>query len=215
MKTIKHIFSFLVIMLVASKGYTQISGGAQLGYLGLLGDYGSYSSAGLGIKGEFARDEKTVITGEFNYFFGSSDKFEATANALSSSTSPSSITVSQENKISFMHFCVGGKRYFAGDYEDDFGIYGILQVGLMFVPVSTTVADYDRNSYAGPESQSETLTNFTIGGGVGAEKKLSFGYIFADFKLNVPANNVNGQQVSISIPLSYTLNAGVRIPITQ
>jgi hypothetical protein len=78
--------------------------------------------------------------------------------------------------------------------------------------VSTTYEDYDANLYNVYKSSSETVMQWTINFGIGAEKNLDFGYIFGDFMLNLPANNVNGIDVAIDIPTSISLNVGVRIP---
>ncbi len=181
----------LFIAFSTSKAHSQISIGAQTSYLSFAGD-DKISNFGLGIKGEYSYTEKAIITGGFNYFFPS--------------------TTTDNDKVSVMQLFFEGKYYFVGDNEDTFGVYGILGAGILFAKVKyddTTEEDY---YYSGDNSE-EVLSNFTINGGIGAEKEFNFGYIFLDLKANIPANEVNDQQVSIELPFSFSVSTGIRIPL--
>lgn len=214
MKSLKLIVSVLFITLLSSQAYSQLSLGGQVSYLNLFGGTG-IKSFGIGIKGDYALDDRTVLTGGFNYYLPSKFSNEVYGNAYSSETSPSQIIIESENKISFMHIYFGAKRYFVGDYEDDFGFYGLAEVGILLAPTSTTLEDFNENKYYSTvdADQRETLSNFTINFGVGVEKDIDFGYLFADLKLNLPANQANGQAVAVDIPFSASINLGVRIPL--
>jgi len=209
----KQISIILLVLLLSSEAYSQISIGGQVSYLNLLGG-SSLKNFGIGLKGDYAINDKTLVTGGASYFLGSTYSTTTYGNAYSSTTVPSRITLNVDYKVSFIQLFIGGKRYFVGDCEDDFGFYGLGELGLVLAPISTTISDYDSDLYdAGvTEGSSETLLNFTIGFGLGIEKEFGFGYVFADLKLNLPANKVNESTVEIQIPAFMTINAGVRIP---
>ncbi|MGB0176330.1 MAG: hypothetical protein ACPF9D_04135 [Owenweeksia sp.] len=213
MKSIKRIAAILFISLLSSQAYSQISIGGQVSYLNLFGGSG-LKNFGLGVKGDYALNDETVLSGGVNYYLPStySDFTYGTAN--SSQTSPTQIEIDVEYKVSFIHLYFGGRRYFVGDYEDDFGFYGLAEVGLLMAPVTTTLGEYDESRYntSIEDGAKETLINFTLNLGVGVEKELDFGYIFGDLKLNLPANQANGQYVPVEIPTSLSVNAGVRVP---
>jgi hypothetical protein len=214
MKSIKQIIAILFISFISSQAYSQFSLGGQVSFLNLFGGTG-LKNFGLGVKGEYAQSEKTILYGGINYFLASKYSDMTYANALSSLTSPSQIEVDVEYKVSFFHIYVGAKRYFIGDYEEDFCFYGFAEAGLLMAPVLTTLSGYDKSLYSATavDGSKETLTNFTLGFGPGIEKKFDFGYIFSDIKLTLPANQANGETVEVQIPASFGINVGVRIPL--
>lgn len=213
MNSLKLIATALFITILSSQAYSQLSLGGQVSYLNLFGGTG-LKSFGVGVKGDYAIDDKTVLSGGLNFYLPSTLTEGAYANAFSNQTSPSQIVIDTENKISFIHLYFGGKRYFVGDYEDDFGFYGLAEIGILLAPTTTTLEEFDESKYYSTvEEGRETLSNFTINFGAGVEKEIDFGYIFLDLKLNLPANQANGQAVAVEIPFSASINAGVRIPL--
>lgn len=214
MKSIKQIITIVFLSLLSSQAYSQISVGGQASYLNLFGDIG-LKNFGFGIKGEYAIKDKIVISGGVNYYLASKYSEITFANAIDGQTSPSQIEVDVEQKVSFIQLYFGGKRYFVGDYEADFGLYGLAEAGYLVVPITTSLGNFDNTLYSTFEEDGakQTLTNFTLNFGFGLEKNLEFGYLFADLKLNLPANQVNGQTVAIEIPTSASINVGVRIPL--
>lgn len=136
MKSIKQILFVAIITLLSSQAIAQFSAGGQVSYLNLFGGTG-IKSLGFGLKGEYGYSDNTVITGGVNYFLGSKFSETTYGNAASNQTSPSQIEVDLEYKITFIHLYVGAKRYFVGEYEDDFGLYGIGEAGYMVAPIGT------------------------------------------------------------------------------
>ena len=213
MKSVKQIIAILFISFLSSQAYSQISVGGQVSYLNVFGGTG-LKSFGFGVKGDYALDDETVLSLGGNYYLPSTYSEFTYATAYSNFTTPSQVEVDVEYKVSFIHVYFGGRRYFVGDYEDDFGIYGLAEVGLLMAPVTTTLGEYDESQYytTVQDGAKETLVNFTLNIGAGVEKELDFGYIFGDLKLNLPANQANGEYVPVEIPTSVSVNAGVRFP---
>lgn len=216
MKTIKILIVIIITGFITQNSYSQLSIGGQLSYLKLFGGTG-LNGKGIGLKGDFAMNEKTIITGGFNYYKGNTYSGDVYGNALSSDISPNQILIPVEYKLSFMHIYGGVKRYFAGDCEEDFGFYGIVEAGLLMAPMVTKVGSYDSKNYytSVTDGEKETFSNLTINPGIGIEQNVGFGYLYADLKLNLPANNANGVEVEIQIPTSVSVNLGVRIPLSK
>lgn len=206
----KKIALVLVMALSLGTSFSQISIGGQFSYLTAFG-FGS--APGFGAKFDYGHSDKLVITGGINYYTPITLEESSYANAFSSITSPSSINVSTEEKATFIEFKAGVRYYFGGDYESDFGFYGLAGAGIWVIPWSSTVTeDYNQLLYYGPEDQSETLTGLTINLGLGIEKGFDFGYIFAEAGLNLKAKSVNGTTIDQSIPNFAALNLGFRYP---
>jgi hypothetical protein len=211
MKLHKQIILLTVVILTSFQSYSQISAAGQLGVLrSSLG-----LSFGIGARVDYAKNDRTVFQGGFNFYLPTKFDGQTDGVALDNATVPEYISVPLEHKASFMHVTIGARRYFVGDYEDDFGFYGFAEVGLLYVPVRTTVGEYDATKYSVSSEVSENinLLGYTIGFGIGLEKELDFGYLFSDLKINLPANEANGVAISVVIPTTFALSAGVRIPI--
>ena len=214
MKKVLNASALLLAVLFSASAQSQFSIGGQASFQKLFGGTG-LNNFGLGIKGEYAFGDKTTMFGGFNYYFASKYDESRYAYAYSSLTTPQQIEFATEVKINFMHIGIGAKRYFVGDYEDSFGFYGLLEAGYLIAPVKENfVETFDQTEYYTTieDGEKEMLSNFTIGGGIGAEFDLDFGYLFIDAMLRLPANQVNGSFVSIQIPAGAVFNAGVRVP---
>lgn len=202
------------MLFFSAEADAQFSMDGMVSFQNMFGGSG-LKNFGLGIKAEYALGDKTVITGGFKYYLPSNFEDYTYGYAYSSQTNPSQIEIETKTGVSFLHLTFGGKRYFVGDYEDNFGLYGIGEAGMLFAPVKTTITgNFDPELYytTFEDGEKETLSNFTIGFGLGFDIDLDFGYLFTDLKLNLPANQVNGQTVSISIPPAVAIDAGIRIP---
>lgn len=187
---------------------SQISIGGKVNFMKFFGGLGG--SSGVGFRGEYGLDEQKVIVVGFDYYFGS--VFD---NAIIGEpfTGNNTIEIPVEERLKFIHIQTGSKYYLLGDYEDDMNVYATVLAGLMLAPYSTTIGDYDKTKYyTFYEEEKETFVNFTIGAGIGAEKKMGLGYVFADLNLILPANQAGRVSVSITIPASITFDAGARIP---
>jgi len=212
----KKLYSTLILIILIGTTLqvnAQISAGGQLSYMQLLGGTG-ISSIGFGLSGGYAYSDDIYAYGGFNYYLGKSYDYTAYGYAMSSTTEPDQISIASSYKLSMIHIYGGARKYFVGDTEGDFGVYGLVEAGYLMVPIKSEVGTYNSSLYYTTEEDvsSEILGNFTIDLGIGAEKDLGFGYLYGDLKLNLPANKANGQYVAIEVPASVSINAGVRVP---
>lgn len=214
MKGFKVFSLALFVGLIPVSTYSQLSIGGQATYLHLFGGTG-IKTIGLGPKVDYTMDYTNVFMGSLSVYMPSKLTGTVYGNAFSSATDPSQIEIDATWSLKFFHLAAGVRRYFVGDYEEDFGFYGLLELGAMLIPAKTTVAPYDTSLYWVMEEDlsNQTFFNFLLTGGVGTEVNLDFAYLFGDLKLNIPANKVGGATVAVQIPASFTLSAGLRVPL--
>lgn len=212
MKLLKQVTTVLFIMFISSQAYSQISLGGQLSYQKMSG----MANFGLGVKGDYAVSDKNMASFGFTYYLPKTlASYNTSAVALDPfTTSTLSQDVSITEKISFINIFVEGKRYFVGETDGDFNVYGLFGIGYTRAAVSVDVGSYDENLYSLDYAyENYSISQLTLNFGIGAEKNLEFGYLFFDFKLDLPANKQNGQTVEIKLPASLKLNLGIRIPL--
>ncbi len=214
MKTMFRIFSLAVFALIASQSFSQFMITGQGSYLKLLGG-SDIKNFGFGGKLEYGINEKTVPYLGVNYYLPYKYSGMVEGSAFSSATSPQHIEVEAEHSISFTQITLGAKRYLGGSTESTVGFYILAELGYLLAPYKVTIVDdYDENMYeVFSNTGKETLQNFIIDFGLGLDGNLSFGTIFIETKLCLPANKVNDQYVSIDIPASWCTNAGVRFTL--
>jgi hypothetical protein len=210
---LKQTITFLFALFFLTQGISQFSIGGQASYLSLTGS-SDLSNIGIGLRAEKVFDEKTVIQGGANYFLSSTFSDNAVATAFSSSTEPSQIDLDLQYELSFIYIYVGGKRYLVGGNDQSFSLYVDAEAGLLMAPSTTILGQYDESLYQTfiKDGDKETLANWTIGGGVGIEKAVGFGYLYTSAKIILPATESNGVTISYEIPTSYMITAGLRIP---
>lgn len=211
MNFLKKSLIIITMLIGANAAMAQLSLGGGFSYANFFGDFSELSQPGLNIRGDYAKDDRTVFTGGIGYYFGNTEETEFFLVPLSSTNS--GINVKGETSFNFLHFYIGAKRYFVGDYEGDFNLYGELDLGLLMSPYKDEITDdYNSSLYQDPALTDETFSNFMLGIGLGAELNLDFGYAFAEAKLNLPTNQENGETVAVEIPGNMMLNLGVRFP---
>ncbi len=214
--------SFLLILFLNSyETMAQLSISPYASYTRLSANF-----FGVGGKGEFILSlgkkghgggkgrggAKTVSYGNVMIAFGSQSGSDY-AYAFSSTTTPQEVDITSKSKMTIFHIIFGEKRYFGGDYKDG-GFYGFLEVGLMIIPVKTTYGSFDQSKYYTTGGGSDSFSNFIIGGGLGYEAKINKTQkFFGEAKINLPANQVNGQAVDVEIGVSIGLNVGMRFQL--
>ena len=205
----KKLFSYDDLMNRRSRNEFNLGAGL---FYHIYGGGSGFKSLGLSLVGEYGT-EQLAYRGSFNYGFPKTYSYEVTGSALSSATVPQYVTTTGKDKIGIMSFAFDGKKIFGGNDYSDGGFYGFIGVGLSIATVSSKLDNasgaYQYNYTEGKESFSQ----FLLRGGVGYDVRLDFGAIFAEAILNLPANQVNGVGVSIEIPASFGIQAGLRIPL--
>lgn len=170
--------------------------------------------------GEYAKDDIGTFTGGVEFYLPATEEYTTSANALSNQTSPSTASVNVSDKLTLIQLSIGYKRYFVGEFDDDFNVYGTIKAGMALAPYTFTVDEtsYDKTAYglnvtnydASIPGSKETLGNFTIGGGFGAEKELSRDlYFTAEVGVVIPATSANSRTGAGA----YDLPAAARIAL--
>lgn len=196
-----------------------LSFGANLGYI----SYGSAIGSNLGItfKGNYNLDEKSSINLGYTFMLPAKTSIAATANASSSTTNPRSVQVNVDQSVGFHNLYIDLHRYFVGENEDDFGIYGLAGVGLTIANVSYVVGSYDKSLYSFGFSDSYTdksynglILNFGLGANYNISDQLA---LTAEFKLGLPVTETNSgagttstTEIENPIPFNYQMGVGIR-----
>jgi hypothetical protein len=179
--------------------------------LGLLKSFGNGINIGIGARAFYAKTEENVFMVGLKYWLpGAAVEYTEYANAFSSSTTPQQIEIQSKYKYNVIEINAAYSRYFKGDFEDDFNFYGFIGAGGMLYNLKVTQGSYDQNLYYTSTAEGNKFFGFILKGGLGIEKDLGFAHLITEAVLNVPANQVNGMAVDISIPVSVGLNAGLR-----
>ncbi len=216
MRVVKLFLAAALLLSVSQKASAQIRLGGYAGFLHLFGGTG-INTMGLGITGEYGSSDRVSYHGGIGYYFPATITDYTYGYAMSNQTSPSQIEIPIEQKISFINAFVGAKYYLVGEFEDDFGLYGLGEAGLIVAPAKTTVGTYDESLYytTTDNNESTTLSNFTVNIGLGTEFNIGVGFLFADLKFNIPAVQYNSRTGAsgLEIPGSLGMNAGFKIPL--
>lgn len=220
MKKLVKLAAVAAMCIVSASASAQLSVSGGLGYLKFVSGQGS--TFGVNLAGSYAASEKIVGYGSLGYYFPKKTETSAyaTSNNYSfSSSSASSIEVPLTQSSSFIGINAGVNYYLFTEVNDDFGFYAIGEIGLLLAPTSNEYGTYDTANYTLQEAESETATGFMMGIGLGTEFKVGPGFVFANAKVKIPANNVavNGQTtaVAVEIPGHFALEAGYRIPLGE
>lgn len=230
MKNQKHmLFSIVIILFFTMPAYSQIGatrgfGGSgqnefglkpNISYLNVFGS-GDISTIGFGLEGTAAKsnEDNAYISLGFHYYTPHTYTEEASAFALSSTTSPDEIPIEVEYQNSFYHLRGNYHIFFVGDRKADYGVAGMAGIGIMVQPYSSTIlTDFDKDEYSSSyKSEDDNLMNFTINVGVSGEKKIGNLYLFTDIMYTMPATRENDTTAEIELNSSFAMNGGIRIP---
>lgn len=187
-----------------------MGGGLSFTHYGAAG----INSLGLNIRGEYNLTEKNSVVIGFTYGFPNKFSTTVSANALDGLNPVQQIDVPATYSFSFHELYVQYDRYFFTTNADDFGFYGLLGGGMILVPNGTvSYGTYDKTQYSLQDAGGSAGTSgFIIRAGLGFSIKLGPVIGYAEGKLDIPANNVNGQSVDVTIPFGMGGAFGVRVP---
>jgi hypothetical protein len=213
------LLTFFFFTVSISKAQWSIGGNAS--YMSLLSEDGSiYSFPGVALK---AGNEKCEYG--IGYGFKNSRTTTVLADTILgySSHGPSEYFLESDidYSIKFYQLFMKVKNYFSGDYDEDYGFYGIVDVSFYYMPFikKMAVADGESRAYhhdifeilieegVVKHTEEAPIISMTGGAGFGFEKKFGSVYLFtsAVAKMSVTGGG------AILFPLEF--NLGTRIPL--
>lgn len=211
---IKKIMICLFISSLSISTFAQLSVGGHFSSINFLAG-SEVKNTGFAISVNYGLDDikdGLVAYGGIGIYSAYKQEGSFVASANSNTTVPSNLNVNYTNELPLTNVFIGLKKYFVGDYDDEnFGIYGIGQLGYMSSKSTLKIDNYDEANYSlNLIEGDDKASNFMISLGAGFEKGFDFGFFFGEAKINLTANEENGQQVLVEIPASTELNVGYR-----
>jgi hypothetical protein len=171
-------------------------------------------SAGYGFGASYSADGRIYYSLSFNYYGTSGITINEYFTSGNSSVDPSQIKLDVDYSFKGYDVSFGLKTYFYGDFQDDFGLYGFVGGGIYYAPVTAKVPSYNEEDYFGTRNgKVGNLFAFTGHAGIGAEKNIGFGSIFAEVKGVMPLTDgdASTDALPISSPLTLNLGIGIRV----
>jgi hypothetical protein len=177
----------------------------------------------INIRGNYVLDENTAIVVGFNYHLPFEVKNENTANAFSSATNPSSISVTRTDKYTMFNISAAYYYTFVNENTDPFSLHAIVGAGLTSATVSGSYSQFDSDLYYvnNPKGASDkSVLGPIIDLGIGSNINFDKINVFIEAKLGIPATSTSANNSSSSsfdnpIPFHASLNVGVRYSIFE
>lgn len=213
MKNVQKLLLVAIVTMIGSNQLlAQISVGPQIGYAYSID---GYKHVNLGLRGDKQVDDRTGTMVSLAYHLP-----HVSTSFLYLSSNTAGVTqakVTTRDRVVGYKLVGNLKRYFAGtEYDNGFGVYGILGIGLSVFRLNKTIEDeYDRDVYRQPAEYENDKFNdyflgFTMNGGIGTELMIGDNSLFLELKLLIPASQVGNQDVDVQIPGFLHLTAGYR-----
>ena len=197
-----------ISLLTGTGAYAQFGIGGQANWMKYGG--GGESFIGLGVNGSYVVADDYPIRLSINFGLPKSTSTQTSAYALSSVTTPSSISVNYEEKISLLNIWLDVQKFFGkGDYEDG-GFYGAVGFGYTSAKVKYSVDSYNETLYSAGTFEDQSVGQLSIRGMLGFDKGLDFANIFGEAGLNLSANSANDQEIQVNLPSFIFVSVGLR-----
>lgn len=152
------------------------------------------------------------ITSSFGYYLPRVESSKTFVYGIDGSVSPFEKEVDLRQSHAFLEFNIGMKRYFGGGYDDQFALYAVNTLGILYHSFSETLSPFDRNKYEAFEEE-ERVRAFgaVFSGGIGGEVATSFGAVFGETQLALLgiSDKAPGSYAGLGVKVS----AGVRVQI--
>lgn len=171
-------------------------------------------SAGYGFGASYSADGRIYYSLSFNSYGTSNTTVNEYFTSGSSSVNPSQLELDVDYSFKGYDVSFAVKGYLYGDIQDDFGLYGFAGGGIYYAPVTAKVPAYNEEDYFGTRNgKVGNLFAFTGHAGIGAEKNIGFGSIFAEVKgvMPFPDGDASTDALPISAPLTLNLGIGIRV----
>ena len=211
---------FIMTVLISN---AQLSIGGNASYMSLLSEDGSiYSSPGIALRAGNDRYEFGL-----GYGFINSRTKNVLADTIpgekSHGLSEYLIEADIDYSIKVYQLFMKVKKYFIGDYEDDYGLYGIVDVSFYYMPFTKKMdapvgesRNYHHDIFGIDIVRGETfhtekdaIASMTGGVGLGYEKSIGKTYLFSSALIKMSATGGG----AILFPLEF--NIGTRIPLSN
>ncbi|SHM76403.1 hypothetical protein SAMN04488057_103247 [Cyclobacterium lianum] len=219
MKTFNVISLSCFLLLLSSPAFSQInlegfSIGAHGSYIMVGGDT-KINNAGGGVKLSYAVEEGMVAYLGYNHYLPSYHDTYIYGYRSNTEISPMHIEIDAVEQISLQQWVLGAKYYLLGDYEARGSLYGLAEMGYMRAPTQTRFSSYDQENYRPRQDDGfkTVYTTYNVNIGMGGEVDLLVGFLFAEAKLNLPANRAGNRTMVSEIPAALSFNAGMRFPL--
>ena len=173
---------------------------------------------GAGLRLEYTSTEWVGAYGGVNFYLSENYQAEVKAYALSGNTDPQEIEIPTDSEVSFTDVFIGGKVYFLNRYEMDdhkpWGLYLLVEGGLLFGSATSNIPVYDEELYWSPvdDEVAGTFVNYVAGLGLGLEYFMGKSNIYFDFKSRATVDEANRQLVRTPVPFGFSYNVGFRYP---
>lgn len=207
----KKIYFSLFLICITASAFSQFSVGAAANYTAYKGDF-QKSTPGAHVRLSYEFNEK--LTANLGFTYGMPIKLASTviiADDFNNTTE-----VASEINFKFKTFSLLSNYRFIGDEETTANFYGQFGAGLVLISYKEDITgSYDKNTYKFPQDQVEKTNEngFTLNLGLGGEYRIGTPVIFAEGGIAFPANQVNNYYVENVIPIHFTVNLGIKIPL--
>ncbi len=208
----KHILTTVYFLIIANTTFSQ-SFLEQLTYGGNLGFTTLTMTPYIGVGGAYRATSKLKVNLELNYAFrGTVDETAVELTPINSFLTPKK-EVNLKTTAGSISLFLDIRRYLGRDREEPYkGFYVSLGIGAAMVPVKSSVTEqYDLTLYQKYEDQKETLFQPYMTGGLGYELLIKNSIICPYLTLAVPANNVNGQTITVDLPAFINIGVTYRM----
>lgn len=123
-------------------------------------------------------------------------------------------------KVFFIQSMIGSRFYFVGEMDPvipgAISLYGLGEAGLLVGVGTNEVAEEGPSGYVPPQTGTVkgSFYNYTVGAGIGAERRFGSPMVFVEAKVNRRIDEANSYLVTTRIPWGFAYNIGLRIPLT-
>jgi len=159
------------------------------------------------------RNNKTFFSVGFNYYAPKSFNSQFTANELITGAPQ---IVDTDNKANLIQYSLGIQRYFIGEYQYDFSVYGSLEINTLMGSYTYNLKSPEDNLDYGSfkDGAKERVFGRGVSAGLGCEKKIGFAYLFGEANYNYTLTTETSRYTQEKLIPSYiNVMAGIRIPI--
>jgi hypothetical protein len=227
----KNLLFFALSMIFAIPVFSQVNLQLFGSYVENLNKNSKGNTYGGGIRIEFGRDDATLSTyAGFAYNSPIVRHETLEARAYSNFTTPETIPVEAVYKIPNYRLEFGSRYYISGSPHNYESVNFFINVGVEVnvAPNKPTYESFDRDLYTlgftegsdvNEDGTDKVAINLMLAPGIGIEKNLGPGNIFAHIAIALPVTQNGGSDLSSAIedftPLPLNFNIGYKISLSS